>query len=51
MKRKRVRWAASVYNRGLTELKEVAESILRQNIEEGTKVRWPEATGGKLQRV
>ena len=38
MKRKRIRWAASVDERGLTELKGVAVKIL---CEEGVELRWP----------
>ena len=49
MKRKRVRWAASVYHRGVTELKEVAENILSEHLEEDTGLRWPEGTKKKIQ--
>lgn len=36
MRRKRIRWAASVYDRGVTELQGVAEKILRKHLEEDT---------------
>ena len=48
MKRKRIRWAASVYERGVQELKEVAEGILSSCLEEGTILRWPEGSGKKI---
>ena len=45
MKGKKVRWAASVYELGLTELQETAEEILRRHLDQGTVLRWPEGTG------
>jgi len=44
---KRIRWAASVYGRHLPELREVAEPILREWIEEDAELRWMEGTKGK----
>ena len=40
MRNKRIRWAASVYEMHLPELKEIAEVILREVIEEDTQLRW-----------
>ena len=45
MKGKKVRWAASVYELGLTELQETAEKILRRHLDQGTFLGWPEGTG------
>jgi len=42
---KRIRWAASVYGRHLPELREVAEPILREWVEEDTELRWMEGVG------
>ena len=44
---KRIRWAASVYGRHLPELREVAEPILREWIEEDAELRWMGGTKGK----
>jgi len=43
---KRIRWAASVYGRNLPELREVAEPILREWIEEDAELRWMGGVGG-----
>jgi len=40
MKCKRIRWAASVYGRHLPELREIAEPILREEVEEDAELRW-----------
>jgi len=37
---KRIRWAASVYRRNLPELRDIAEPILREWIEEDAELRW-----------
>ena len=42
---KRIRWAASVYGRQLPELRQVAEPILRQWIEEDAVLRWMGSSG------
>jgi len=44
---KRIRWAASVYGRHLPELREVAEPILREWIEEDAELRWMEGVNGE----
>ena len=44
MRNKRIRWAASVYARHLPELREVAELILRDVLEEDTEMRWMRGT-------
>ena len=51
MRRMRIRWAASVSERGVKELKEVAEKILRSNWEEDTILRWTEGVREKIQQV
>jgi len=49
MLNKRIRWAASVYGRDLPELRAIAESILREWIEE---LRWMEGSlGARMVRV
>jgi len=42
MQNRRVRWVASVYGRHLPELREVAESILREWVEADSELRWME---------
>ena len=42
MQNKRIRWAASVYARHLTELREIAEPILRGVLGDEVKLRWME---------
>ena len=37
---KRIRWAASVYGRHLPELREIAEPIIREWVEEDAELRW-----------
>jgi len=45
---KRIRWAASVYGRNMPELREIAEPILREWLEEDTVLRWLEGnTNGR----
>jgi len=44
---KRIRWAASVYSRHLPELREVAEPIIREWVEEDAELRWMVGTKGK----
>ena len=44
---KRIRWAASVYGRHLPELREVAEPILREWMEEDAELKWIEGTRGE----
>ena len=51
MKRKKSRWAASVYDRGVAELREVAQKILTENLEEGTELRLPEGRKNKIQSL
>ena len=52
MERKRIRWAASIYNLGVTELRGVAERILRSSgIEGNTVFRWPVGTRDRLQHL
>lgn len=41
MKRKRIRWAASVYERAVEELRRVGEKILRSCLDQATILRWP----------
>jgi len=43
---KRIRWAASVYGRHMPELREIAEPILREWLEEDTVLRWMEGNNG-----
>ena len=54
MERKRIRWAASsVYGRCITELREIAEPILREVVEgyrAAIDVRGPGGTGGGRNR-
>lgn len=40
-----------MYDRGLLELREVAERSLRKHLEEGAVLRWQEETGRKVRRV
>lgn len=40
LRNKRTRWAASVYARHMPELREIAEPILREILEEDTELRW-----------
>ena len=51
MKRKRIRWAASAYERGVREVREVAEKILRGCLEEHTILRWPGEAKEKIQQL
>ena len=51
MKRQRIRWAASIYERGVEELKEVAEKILKRYLEEDTVLRWPEGSGERVRQL
>jgi len=44
---KRIRWAASVYGRHLPELREVAEPILREWMEEDAELRWMKGVKGE----
>ena len=44
--RKKIRWAASVYNRRVEELRGIAEKILRYNLVEDVTLRWMR---GKIQ--
>jgi len=48
---KRIRWAASVYGRHIPELREIAEPILREWVEEDAELRWMEGTKGGKERV
>ena len=41
MKRKRIRWAASTYERGIEELRGMAEVILKSCLSQETIFRWP----------
>jgi len=44
---KRIRWEASVYGRYLPELREVAEPIVREWIEEDAELRWMQGVKGE----
>jgi len=48
---KRIRWAASVYGRHIPELREIAEPILRDWIEEDAVLRWMEDGGRRERKV
>ena len=47
MLRKRIRWAASVYGRHMPELREIAEPILREWVEDDAELRWMEGVKGE----
>ena len=49
--RRKIRWGASVYDRGVKELWEVAEKILREHLEEEFMLRWVEGKGEKIQEL
>ena len=51
MKRKRIQWAARIYERGVKELREVAENILRGCLEEPIILRWPGEAKEKIQQL
>ena len=51
VRRKRMRWAASVYEPGLEELKETAEGIFEDCLEQDTILRWPEGSGEKIKNL
>lgn len=52
MEKKKIRWAASVYERGVKGLKEVAERILRNgSIETNTVFRWPVGTRDRIKQL
>ena len=46
-----VGWAASVYDRGVKELRGVAENILRGCLEEHTTLRWPGEAKEKIRQL
>jgi len=51
---KRIRWAASVYGRHIPELREVAEPIIREWIEDDAELRWMKGVksrGGEIRVV
>jgi len=48
---KRIRWAASVYGRHVPELKEVAEPIIREWVEEDAQLRWMNGTKGRGREI
>ena len=51
MKRKRIRWAASIYGRAVEELRETAKHILAEHLEEETTFRWPEGPKENIEQL
>ena len=52
IRRKKIRWAASVYERGISELRGVAEQIIRSSgIEENTVFKWATETKERIQEL
>ena len=51
MKNKGIRWAASVYERGVHELRETAEHILKGQLEESTILRWPAGSQERIEQL
>ena len=51
MKRKRVRWAASVYEQGVRELWDIAKEILKEHLEEEYILRWVKGKGATIQEL
>ena len=49
--RRSIGWAGRAYEQGVGELKEVAEGILRRDLEEDMVLRWPEGSGQRMQHV
>ena len=52
MRRKKILWAAGIYERGVEQLRQVTEKILQGCLDEDTIFRWPtgsDGTGGGCQ--